>query len=246
MIQEILDLGFENVELSHGVRVSLIGGIQQMYDAGKVRISSLHNFCPLPLEILWARRRIVTSSPATGRSTSDARSSSRSRPSTSRNASARPSSCCTSAAWAWTRVTRQLASKWLRHGQKGSREFVKLKIEAIREREKKGPGYLERVKTCLAPIVEHAAKRNILLGIEEPLRLRGSPQRARTAHAARRTRRAARRLLARFRAHPGQAQPRVSGSLRMAQVDPPPAFRLPPARHPMAQHGSPGAVRGRD
>ncbi len=27
MIQEVLDLGFENVELSHGVRVSLIGGI---------------------------------------------------------------------------------------------------------------------------------------------------------------------------------------------------------------------------
>ena len=28
MIQEILDLGFENVELSHGIRISLAGGIQ--------------------------------------------------------------------------------------------------------------------------------------------------------------------------------------------------------------------------
>ena len=51
MIQEILDLGFENVELSHGIRISLAGGIQQMYDQGKVRISSLHNFCPLPMKV---------------------------------------------------------------------------------------------------------------------------------------------------------------------------------------------------
>ena len=51
MLQEILDLGFENAELSHGVRVSLAGGIQAYHQAGKIRISSLHNFCPLPLEV---------------------------------------------------------------------------------------------------------------------------------------------------------------------------------------------------
>lgn len=51
MIQEILDLGFDTVELGHGIRLSLVEGILKMFDAGKVKISSLHNFCPLPPEI---------------------------------------------------------------------------------------------------------------------------------------------------------------------------------------------------
>jgi sugar phosphate isomerase/epimerase len=51
MIQEILDLGFDTVELGHGTRLSLVEGILKMWEAGKIRISSLHNFCPLPPEI---------------------------------------------------------------------------------------------------------------------------------------------------------------------------------------------------
>src|SRR6476620_11446234 len=51
ILQEILDLGFERVELGHGIRVSLMEGVQKMYEQGKVQFSSLHNFCPLPVEI---------------------------------------------------------------------------------------------------------------------------------------------------------------------------------------------------
>src|SRR5438105_3733054 len=51
MLQEILDLGFERVELGHGIRLSLMDGIQKFFDEGKVKFSSLHNFCPLPIEI---------------------------------------------------------------------------------------------------------------------------------------------------------------------------------------------------
>ncbi len=51
MIQEILDLGFDTVELGHGIRLFLVEGILKMVEAGKVKISSLHNFCPLPPEI---------------------------------------------------------------------------------------------------------------------------------------------------------------------------------------------------
>src|ERR1700758_2177792 len=54
MMREIVGLGFNRVELGHGIRISLMPGIQQMYDAGKIRFSSLHNFCPLPVEALGA------------------------------------------------------------------------------------------------------------------------------------------------------------------------------------------------
>jgi sugar phosphate isomerase/epimerase len=49
MLREIRELGFEYAELSHGIRISLLPGILQAVDAGEIRISSLHNFCPLPL-----------------------------------------------------------------------------------------------------------------------------------------------------------------------------------------------------
>src|SRR5881296_116544 len=54
MLREIRALGFNLIELGHGIRISLMPGIQKMFDAGEVRFSSLHNFCPLPVEVMAA------------------------------------------------------------------------------------------------------------------------------------------------------------------------------------------------
>lgn len=51
MLREIRDLGFEFAELSHGTRISLMPGILEAVDAAEIRISSLHNFCPLPIGV---------------------------------------------------------------------------------------------------------------------------------------------------------------------------------------------------
>src|SRR6266404_7527556 len=51
LLQEIRELGFEYAELSHGTRISLLPGILQAVEAGEMRISSLHNFCPLPMGV---------------------------------------------------------------------------------------------------------------------------------------------------------------------------------------------------
>ena len=51
MLQEIRDLGFDHAELSHGIRISLLPGIISAVDAGEIKISTLHNFCPLPLGV---------------------------------------------------------------------------------------------------------------------------------------------------------------------------------------------------
>jgi len=58
MLREIRDLGFEYAELSHGVRISLLPGILDAVDAGEIRISSLHNFCPLPMGVEHAAPNI--------------------------------------------------------------------------------------------------------------------------------------------------------------------------------------------
>lgn len=54
MLREIVDLGFEYAELSHGIRLSLVPGILEAVEKGDIKISSLHNFCPLPLGVTKA------------------------------------------------------------------------------------------------------------------------------------------------------------------------------------------------
>ena len=51
MLREIRDLGFEYAELSHGTRISLLPGAIEAVEAGEIKISTLHNFCPLPIGV---------------------------------------------------------------------------------------------------------------------------------------------------------------------------------------------------
>ena len=51
MLREIRELGFGHAELSHGIRLSLVPGILEAVDGGDIQITTLHNFCPLPLGI---------------------------------------------------------------------------------------------------------------------------------------------------------------------------------------------------
>lgn len=54
MVEEMVGLGFKRIELSHGIRLSLVAGILDAVDAGLVEISSVHNFCPLPGSVQFA------------------------------------------------------------------------------------------------------------------------------------------------------------------------------------------------
>lgn len=51
MIREMVALGFEHIELSHGIRITLVPGILRAVEEKIVNICSTHNFCPLPTGI---------------------------------------------------------------------------------------------------------------------------------------------------------------------------------------------------
>jgi sugar phosphate isomerase/epimerase len=54
MLQEMAGLGFEWVELSHGIRITLVPGILRAVEEGVIKVASCHNFCPLPTGIMHA------------------------------------------------------------------------------------------------------------------------------------------------------------------------------------------------
>jgi sugar phosphate isomerase/epimerase len=49
---EARSLGFEWIELSHGLKVSHLPGLLRAATEGVVKISSVHNFCPSPVEVM--------------------------------------------------------------------------------------------------------------------------------------------------------------------------------------------------
>ncbi len=51
MVQEMAGLGFGHIELSHGIRITLVPGILRAVEEGLVKIGSTHNFCPLPMGV---------------------------------------------------------------------------------------------------------------------------------------------------------------------------------------------------
>ena len=58
MAREISEIGFRYVELSHGIRISLVPGILKALEEGIVEVVSVHNFCPLPTGIMGAAPNI--------------------------------------------------------------------------------------------------------------------------------------------------------------------------------------------
>jgi sugar phosphate isomerase/epimerase len=58
MLREIADLGFSHVELSHGIRITLVPGIIKAVEEGVIKVGSTHNFCPLPTGITQAAPNI--------------------------------------------------------------------------------------------------------------------------------------------------------------------------------------------
>ncbi len=54
MLGEIAALGFRHVELSHGIRITLVPGVLKAVEEGVIEVSSTHNFCPLPTGVVQA------------------------------------------------------------------------------------------------------------------------------------------------------------------------------------------------
>ena len=47
---EALALGFEYIEVSHGLSISHLPGLLRVVSEGSIKVSSVHNFCPPPVE----------------------------------------------------------------------------------------------------------------------------------------------------------------------------------------------------
>ena len=165
MLREIKgEFGLDLIELGHGIRISLVPGIQKIFDAGEVRFSSLHNFCPLPVEVLAAlpdcyqfsavyppeRERAIKQTFQTI------------------DFAARlgaPFVVLHLGAVKMQPIT-DLLIELTKAGEYLSRKYVRLKLRAVQKRERNAATYLQRVKDGLRRVIDYAAAKNVKLGLE--------------------------------------------------------------------------------
>lgn len=165
MLREIkTELGFDLIELGHGIRLSLMPGIQKVFDSGQVRFSSLHNFCPLPVEVMVASPDCYQFSAVS----SEERRRAVKQTIQTIDFAARldaPFVVLHLGQVKMAPVTDHLI-KLATNGAYLTRKYVRLKVGAVQKRERIAPAYLQRVKDCLRRIIEHAASKKIRLALE--------------------------------------------------------------------------------
>ena len=164
MLREVRELGFEYAELSHGTRISLMPGILEAVDAGEIKISTLHNFCPLPMGVNYSAPNLYQFTAERERERE--------------------------LALRYTLKTLEFASRvnaplvvlhlgsvemkdysgklkeMLGRGEKDSPKYARLCAEMAGKREAKKEKFIERLYETLRKIVPEAESRGVKLGCE--------------------------------------------------------------------------------
>ena len=165
MLREIkTKLGFELIELDHGIRMPLMPGIQKMFDGGEIRFSSLDNFCLLPDEAAVASPACYKFSAASVEERERAVTQTFQAIDLAGQLNA-PFVVLHLGEVTMPPITDRLIAM-AKAGQYLSREYVRLKIKAVQERERHAPQYLQHVKDCLHRVIEYAGSKGVRLGIE--------------------------------------------------------------------------------
>ena len=164
MLREIRDLGFEYAELSHGTRISLMPGILEAVAANEIKISTLHNFCPLPMGVNHSAPNLYQFSDERPRERELAHK---------HTIKTLDFAVRVKALLVVLHVgsidMREYTDKlleMLQNGEKDSPKFHKLREEVAEKRNKKKKDFWGRTIESLKKIVPEAESRGLRLGIE--------------------------------------------------------------------------------
>jgi sugar phosphate isomerase/epimerase len=164
MLREVRELGFEYAELSHGTRLSLVPGILEAVDAGEMKISSLHNFCPLPMGVTHAAPNLFKFSAEMRRERELAEKHTLKTLEFAERVKA-PAVVLHLGSIDMRDYTDKLLEMVAR-GDKESTKYRKLCMEVDEKREARKEPCFDRVKELLRKIVTEAEARGLKLGAE--------------------------------------------------------------------------------
>ena len=178
MITEILELGFSDIELSHGMTIGKLPGIKRAFDNRMFNCVGVHNFFPSPVEVMidapdayeftshreWDRKRAMDMT----LKTLEVAASFNAQYLVLHMGSVpmNPKK--------WTKKLTAMVAE----GHQRDPKCIKHRHAFVRKREKIGPLYLQRAAEALATIAEHAENAGVKLAVESRSRFEDVPTEA--------------------------------------------------------------------
>lgn len=171
MLQEMASLGFKHIELSHGVRITLVPGILKAVEEGLVEITSTHNFCPLPTGVVQAAPNLFEPSVTEYREHDQWLRHTKRSIDFAAQVKAKALVChLGSVTFFWFNPARNVKNYLRDHPDAGRRPDDKayqavLQKAMVRLRKRMKP-FWERTKSSINEILDYAAQKNVRLGLE--------------------------------------------------------------------------------
>ena len=179
MLREIADLGFGRVELSHGIRISLVPGILKAVEEGVVAVGSVHNFCPLPMGVFQAAPNFFQpSSPDSSEREQWLRQTKRSIDFAEQVGASLLVCHLGSVRYLWLAPDRHLAAyrnanpDAMKSGDKAYRALVERTLLKFRKR--MAP-YWQRTQESVRAVLDYASQKKVRLGLENRERFEELP-----------------------------------------------------------------------
>ena len=171
MLTEMAELGFSTVELSHGVRITLVPGIMKAVEEGVVKIGSTHNFCPLPTGVVQAAPNLFEPSSRDHREHDQWLRHTKRSIDFAAQMKARVLVChLGSVAFFWFNPARALRNYLRDHPDAGrtpdDKVYHALLAKSLSKLRKRMGPYWEQTKASVGEIFEYAAQKGIKLGFE--------------------------------------------------------------------------------
>jgi sugar phosphate isomerase/epimerase len=164
MLREIRELGFEYAELSHGIRISLMPGVLEAVAAGEIKISTVHNFCPLPIGVNRANPNVFKFTSTDRRERENAWRYTLKTLETAEQVGARLVVLHLGAV-EMRNYTEKLESL-VERGRRETPKYEKHCSDALEKREARKERHQEAAYELLRRLIPEAEQRGLLLGIE--------------------------------------------------------------------------------
>ncbi len=171
MLREIADLGFEYVELSHGIKITLVPGLLRAIEDGVIKVASTHNFCPLPTGVTQAAPNLFEPSETEHKEHDQWLRHTKRSIDFAAQVKARVLVChLGSVKFFWSNPARDIREYLAQYPDAGRspygtafRELVQKSLGKLRKRM---TPYWEQTKASVKEVVGYAAQRGVKLGFE--------------------------------------------------------------------------------
>ena len=164
MVEEILALGFDRIELGYDLTLDLVPGVQAQVEQKAVSVTSVHNFCPVPVGAPYGHPELyhLTSLEHRGRQTAVTQTLKTVHFAAEMGA---PVVITHSGNVIMKNYTRRLIAMH-EDGKNFGRRYEKLKLKQLMKRDKKAPRHIERLIASLGEMLPELESLDIQLAIE--------------------------------------------------------------------------------